>query len=59
MTNFTVGPVISEEMLKDIKNHFWAVYCDECRSKPEVEQAAYNVLVALESYRKALNGNFV
>lgn len=61
-----VDAIISEKDLDNFKSYFWIVYCDECKpcrkypeGRPEVENAAYNVLVALENYRKAVNGSWV
>nr|DAF93579.1 MAG TPA: hypothetical protein [Myoviridae sp. ctshb19] len=48
--------VISKELLEEIKQLFWIIHCDECRDDPVVEGATYEVLKALETYRKAVNG---
>lgn len=51
-----IGPIISAKELAEMKTLFWVVYADETKNDPVVNSAAYDVLKALESYRKALNG---
>ena len=51
-----VGPIISAKELVEIKTLFWVVYADETKYDRAINSAAYDVLKALESYRKALDG---
>lgn len=46
--------IINNKELTKMKELFWIVYADETKNDPEVNGAAYMVLKALESYRKAV-----
>jgi len=48
--------ILNAKELAEIKTLFWVIYADETKHEPEINQAAYDVLKALETYRKVLNG---
>lgn len=50
---------LSLSKLREIQDLFWLIYADETKDRPLVCEAAYCVLVALENYRKSLDGKAV
>lgn len=49
--------IINEDELISFKKLVWMVHVDETRNDPKGEQVSYELLVALENYRKHVMEN--